>query len=101
MESVTQELKMLAKMDKKWMCPNCQHLLDVSNDCGRVINISVDWNECPYAQVFLDHPYVETENDGSGNNRKYVIDGKSIFKTVDNGGGYYIVKCPFFKKVKG
>ena len=55
-----------------------------------------DYNGCVTAADILydeDGKYVFK---GSNNDREFRRNGKLVFKTIDNGGGYNVVRCPKF-----
>ena len=60
------------------------------------INTTVDYNWCNTAAEIQYDESGKYVFKGSDNNREFRKDGKLIFKTIDNGGGYNIVKCPRF-----
>ena len=55
-----------------------------------------DYNGCMTAADILYDENGTYTFSGSDNNREFRKDGKLVFKTIDNGGGYNIVKCPRF-----
>ena len=75
-------------------CAFCQHLAEVYEKGLSIVETTVDANACSH---YLDHYYEDgVKCDATGNTRVH----PSGFITKDNGGGYYIVACPFFEPYK-
>lgn len=73
------------------MCKFCKRRPDEDG-----ILATYDFNGCMTAADILydeDGRYVFS---GSGNDREFRRNGRLVFKTVDNGGGYNVVRCPKF-----
>lgn len=74
------------------MCKFCRRRPDEDG-----LSTTVDYNGCKVAMDIFDDCSGRYSSEWDGNDREFREDGRLVFKTIDNGGGYNIVKCPSFR----
>ena len=79
------------RFEEVHMCKFCKRRPDEDG-----LLTTYDFNGCMTAADILYDEDGTYEFRGSNNDREFRRNGKLVFKTVDNGGGYNIVKCPRF-----
>ena len=73
------------------ICKFCKHRPDEDG-----FSSTYDWNGCNFAASILYDESLRTEYGKTDNDRKVYEGRKLVMQTIDNGGGYNIVRCPAF-----
>ena len=82
------------------LCDRCRVPSDRNFDAG---STHWDYNPCPYAANFREDAYEEIrseQSDDTGNSGRHFPEWDpcmTVFRTEDNGGGYDITECTFFR----
>lgn len=101
---------MASDLTNRALCNSCAHKLEESIKAGYLIRTDGDMNDCPYGSDIMYYSDCGNESrlgliptkeecTGSGNDRKYYLGETVIFRTIDNGMGYDIVKCPYYERI--
>ena len=92
-EKVLREMWDMAQRSPEHLCYRCAcgYYIALTND---ILMTSVDANACElyYKTWESDIPVAV----GEGGNTRAHLNG---FRTEDNGGGYWITECPYFKSL--
>ena len=87
-------IAMLDDSEGKHLCAHCTHMKDLGS--GGLLGTTVDVNSCPmvFKDLYGDNAIYCLTGE-SGNDRRYA-NGLTM---EDNGGGYWITRCPYYIQV--